>query len=175
MSSEDERADDQKIMSASEYVKLIHSNKQSSNTVNATPEDFFPDDVMYCSDQVTPEKSASKDVSQHSVNVAGDEQKRNQLLLKPHTATLAKLDPWNFRVNIADTPFTTLQQSLALSTIPSDICRLNLDISTLICLTSNICHGYNDVEFTHDILTDLAAEDRMTPLMPTLISFMNGE
>ena len=59
------------------------------------------------------------------------------------------------------------------STQPS-IQRCNLDITALVCLVSNVCHGHNHYEFQEDVLTQQAAEERSQPMNPELQSFLKG-
>ena len=53
--------------------------------------------------------------------------------------------------------------------------RVNLDITTLISLVSNVCHGRCQFVFKEEILSLQAEEERKDPLIPRLRKFINGE
>lgn len=52
--------------------------------------------------------------------------------------------------------------------------KVNLDITTLVCLVSNLCHGSSHWVFEEDILNQQAAAERKSPLLPLLNNFLQG-
>lgn len=56
-----------------------------------------------------------------------------------------------------------------------DVSRVNLDITTLFALVSNLCHGHCELVFQEKILTQQAAEERGHPLLPELLNFLIGK
>lgn len=52
---------------------------------------------------------------------------------------------------------------------------VNLDVSTLIVLTSNITNGECNYEFKEKILAELAAEEQKGPALPELQKFLNNK
>ena len=70
----------------------------------------------------------------------------------------------------------SLQTSCSLThAARKDIRKLNLDVSTLICLVSNLCHGHCHGSFQQGVLEDLAQQEREAPLLPTLLAFMKDK
>ncbi len=66
--------------------------------------------------------------------------------------------------------------SVALSfPTPPTIHKVNLDITTLISLVSNVCHGKCHLTFQEAILTEQAMQERESPLLPKLHAFMKGK
>lgn len=59
-------------------------------------------------------------------------------------------------------------------TVP-EIDRVNLDITTLFALVSNLCHGNCNFVFQEKILTQQAEEERVNPLLPELLHFLRGK
>ncbi len=55
------------------------------------------------------------------------------------------------------------------------ISKVNLDITTLISLVSNLCHGSCDLVFEEPILSQQAEQERDEPLLPKLNSFIKGD
>ena len=53
--------------------------------------------------------------------------------------------------------------------------RVNLDITSLICIASNLCYGRADFVFEEKILTQQAERERANPLLPHLQAFMEGK
>ena len=53
--------------------------------------------------------------------------------------------------------------------------QVNLDITTLISLVSNACHGRCNFIFREHILSEQAAQERQSPLLPKLHAFFKGE
>ena len=66
------------------------------------------------------------------------------------------------------------QQNEDHSLSVENIKKVNLDISTLLCLVSNVCHGKCDLVFKDEILSLMAEQERATPLLPELHQFMEG-
>ena len=60
-------------------------------------------------------------------------------------------------------------------TTPPTIHKVNLDITTLISLVSNVCHGKCHFTFQEAILTEQAMQERESPLLPKLHAFMKGK
>lgn len=56
-----------------------------------------------------------------------------------------------------------------------DVRRVNLDITTLFALVSNLCHGHCELVFQEKILTQQATEERSHPLLPELLNFLIGK
>ena len=56
-----------------------------------------------------------------------------------------------------------------------DFFQVNLDITTLISLVSNACHGRCNFIFREHILSEQAAQERQSPLLPKLQAFFKGE
>lgn len=57
----------------------------------------------------------------------------------------------------------------------SHITRVNLDITTLITLVSAVSHGRCHLIFPEKILTMQAEEERVCPVLPRLLNFMEGK
>jgi hypothetical protein len=55
------------------------------------------------------------------------------------------------------------------------VTKVNLDITTLIALTSNVCNGACNFVFTDDILTQQAAEERLHPSLLILQRHLNNK
>ena len=53
--------------------------------------------------------------------------------------------------------------------------KVNLDITTLIVLTSAITNGHCNYIFQEDILTKQAEEERDSPVLPELLSYLEGK
>ncbi|XP_066933501.1 UPF0415 protein C7orf25 homolog [Clytia hemisphaerica] len=53
--------------------------------------------------------------------------------------------------------------------------RVNLDITTLIVLTSNLTNGYCRYIFKEDILTKQAANEAANPALPELLKYLEGK
>ena len=53
--------------------------------------------------------------------------------------------------------------------------RVNLDITTLITLVSEVCHGGSNLVFHEDILTLQAQEERENPVLPQIQNFIKGK
>jgi len=53
--------------------------------------------------------------------------------------------------------------------------RVNLDITTLIVLTSNLTNGYCRYIFKEDILTKQAADEAAHPALPELLKYLEGK
>ena len=78
-------------------------------------------------------------------------------------------------VSLREAHFPTCSLSVAaLPDIPT-VTRVNLDVSTLICITSNVCNGHCNFIFKDNILRLQAEEERKKPLLPTLTEFLRGE
>lgn len=56
-----------------------------------------------------------------------------------------------------------------------EIDKVNLDITTLFALVSNLCHGNCHFVFQEKILTHQAEEERSHPLLPELLHFLHGK
>lgn len=56
-----------------------------------------------------------------------------------------------------------------------EIDKVNLDITTLFALVSNLCHGHCHFVFQEKILTQQAEEERSHPLLPELLYFLRGK
>ena len=54
------------------------------------------------------------------------------------------------------------------------ITKVNLDITTIISLVSNMCHGHADYIFKESVLSAQAEEERKCALLPKLTEFMEG-
>ena len=54
------------------------------------------------------------------------------------------------------------------------ITKVNLDITTIISLVSNMCHGHADYIFKESGLSAQAEEERKCALLPKLTEFMEG-
>ena len=52
---------------------------------------------------------------------------------------------------------------------------VNLDITTLILLISNVSNGHCQFTFSDPVLSQQAAEERSKPSMPHLLQFLNGK
>ncbi len=52
--------------------------------------------------------------------------------------------------------------------------RVNLDVSTMISMVSNLCHGFCHFTFKEAIITQQAQWEQNSPLVPKLKDFMNG-
>ena len=74
------------------------------------------------------------------------------------------------------------------TTVPSDrsgevaevkaedsVMKVNLDITTVICLISNLCHGRCDYVFQDDVLNLQAKQERTNAVLPSLHKFMQGQ
>ena len=61
-----------------------------------------------------------------------------------------------------------------LVTLQPEVCKVNLDITTLISLASNLCHGRCGLIFQEEVLCLQARQEREVRLLPTLESFMKG-
>lgn len=55
------------------------------------------------------------------------------------------------------------------------VATVNLDITTLICLISSVCNGNCHLRFTDPILDQQAMEERVSPVLPSLQKFLQGE
>jgi hypothetical protein len=51
----------------------------------------------------------------------------------------------------------------------------NLDITTLICLCSNLCNGRNECDFSDAVLVQQAIRERASPVLPSINAFLQGE
>jgi len=60
-------------------------------------------------------------------------------------------------------------------TRPDDIPRVNLDITTLICLVSNLCFGGCHYSFTEKILSEQAEQERAHPVLQEIQDFIQGK
>ncbi|XP_064647927.1 UPF0415 protein C7orf25 homolog [Lineus longissimus] len=58
---------------------------------------------------------------------------------------------------------------------PPVIRKVNFDITTLICMVSNLTHGGCDFVFKEQILTDQARQERERPLLPKLLEFIKDK
>ena len=56
-----------------------------------------------------------------------------------------------------------------------DIQKVNLDVSTMIVLVSNVCHGHCNYNFQEDILNQQAASEREGPVLPSIHEFLKGK
>ena len=54
------------------------------------------------------------------------------------------------------------------------ITKVNLDITTVICLISNLCHGHCNYMFQDDVLSFQAEQERKESVLPALHKFMQG-
>ena len=52
--------------------------------------------------------------------------------------------------------------------------KINLDITSVICLISNLCHGHCDYTFKDDVLNYQAEQERKKAVLPALQEFMKG-
>ncbi|XP_057306698.1 UPF0415 protein C7orf25 homolog isoform X2 [Hydractinia symbiolongicarpus] len=73
----------------------------------------------------------------------------------------------------AESNMEDITQLLADFTVPS--AKVNLDITTLIVLTSNITNGDCNLTFLEDILTKQAEEERAEPALPKLQQYLAGK
>lgn len=53
--------------------------------------------------------------------------------------------------------------------------KVNLDITTLITLVSNVCHGGCNYVFREKILTQQATDERENPCLQTIMNYMTGK
>ena len=53
--------------------------------------------------------------------------------------------------------------------------KVNMDVTTMVTLVSNVCHGRSNLIFKEDVLTQQAAEERAMPVLPGLIRFLRGK
>ena len=56
-----------------------------------------------------------------------------------------------------------------------DIKKVNLDVTTLIVLVSNVCHGHCNYHFEEEILNQQAASERQKPVLPLIQEFLEGK
>jgi hypothetical protein len=56
-----------------------------------------------------------------------------------------------------------------------DINKVNLDVTTMIVLVSNVCHGHCNYKFQEDILNQQAANEREKPVLPSIYAFLEGK
>ena len=56
-----------------------------------------------------------------------------------------------------------------------DIHKVNLDVTTMIVLVSNVCHGECNYTFQEDILNQQAANERERPVLPSIHAFLKGK
>ena len=178
VSSSDEEYDGN-IMSASEYMEMLKNGGPSGD---ANELDLYEHDVLY-NDKSTDEhehdtevrlceKQLSDDDANSSCGDLSEEEccddeseLDNKVLQSLHTSNSSLMSQ----------PFTSLQSSSALSqNVRCDIRKLNLDVSTLICLVSNMCHGHCNIDFNQREFDELALQERAKPLLPTLDAFMKG-
>ena len=52
--------------------------------------------------------------------------------------------------------------------------KVNLDVTTLIALVSELTHGGCWYEFPEPLIRELAEQERLHPLLPELNSFLQG-
>lgn len=52
---------------------------------------------------------------------------------------------------------------------------VNLDVTALLCLVSNLCHGYCDFDFEIPVLSEQASEERKSKVLPKLQKFLGGK
>jgi len=81
------------------------------------------------------------------------------------------LDEWNELQN--ESSLEDLTQLLSDFTVRCT--RVNLDITTLIVLTSNITNGYNKYVFKEDILSKQAAEETLNPALPSVLNYLKDK
>jgi len=55
----------------------------------------------------------------------------------------------------------------------ADIGRVNLDVTTLISLVSNVCNGFKDIEFNDPVLNQQASEEQASPPLPLVSQFID--
>ena len=52
--------------------------------------------------------------------------------------------------------------------------KVNLDITSVMCRISNLCHGHCDYMFQDDVLNYKAEQERTKAVLPALQYFMEG-
>ena len=52
---------------------------------------------------------------------------------------------------------------------------MNLDVTTLISLVSNVCNGFSDVPLTDPVLKQQAAEEQAKPSRPIILQFIDNK
>jgi len=66
----------------------------------------------------------------------------------------------------------TLMQCIIICT---DVDRVNLDVTTLISLVSNVCNGYSDIELTDPVLSQQAVQEQASPSLPSILEFIQNK
>ena len=64
---------------------------------------------------------------------------------------------------------------VADTTAEDSIMTVNLDITTVICLISNLCHGHCNYVFQDAVLNFQAKQERNHAVLPSLHKFMQGQ
>ena len=57
----------------------------------------------------------------------------------------------------------------------ADVSRVNLDVTTLISLVSNVCNGFTDIEFNDPILNQQASEEQASASLPIISQFIDNK
>lgn len=52
---------------------------------------------------------------------------------------------------------------------------MNLDVTTLISLVSNVCNGYSDVKLIDPVLSQQASEEQASPSLPSILQFIDNK
>lgn len=65
--------------------------------------------------------------------------------------------------------------SFPVQRLPLSCLRVNLDITTLISCVSSLSHGGCFFSFREGVLTEQAAQERLSPVLPQLRAFMEGK
>lgn len=56
-----------------------------------------------------------------------------------------------------------------------DVSRVNLDVTTLISLVSNVCNGSSDMQFVDPVLNQQALDEQACPSLPSIRQFIDSK
>lgn len=68
-----------------------------------------------------------------------------------------------------------IENSVKIEAKQQEITAVNLDITALLCLVSNLCNGFCDFEFSVPVLTKQAVEERESAVLPKMKEFIKNK
>ena len=202
---DDDDDDDDDIPSASDYMKLLgesgNSNSKNNSAVcnktnlNSQGTAGGCDKLMYppvmslgsggkpVSAENSQIKNTKEPTDEKSISVTSIGSQANQVSQstpeESFTAVVdcnrSAMDNTTHDATFKMSSIATALNSGAATCSPSVITKVNLDITTLISLVSNVTHGHCDYLFKEKVLTLQAEQERECHLLPQLSDFMKGK